>query len=301
MRMNRTPTLLLALLAVAAISGFSGAAKAETAPDTSGMTMSGGDAASSGKTLKDVIQPNTVYATVDGSDIKGSDIQSFITKLPPQLQAAPADKLLGMIVNQMVNDKLVAKEAAKEGLDKDPEVAKRVDDAKAQVIRDVYVEKQLKGKVTDAAVKAKYDDLVKNTPPQDEIRASHILVKDEATAKDIIKQLHGGAKFADLAKKYSIDPTKENGGDLGYFVRGAMVKEFGDAVFSMKKGETTKEPVHTQFGYHVIKVVDRRPQEKPPFDKVKDQIKAQLTDEQIRDIVKNLRDSAKVELKLPKQ
>jgi peptidyl-prolyl cis-trans isomerase C len=295
MRITRFPKLLVALLALTAVSGFALTAKAETAPVADASAP-----AASGKTLKQAIMPNTVYATVDGSDIKGSDINTFIQKLPPQLQAAPADKLLEMIVNQMVNDRLVAKEAAKEGLDKDPEVAKRIDDAKQQVIRDVYVEKQLKGKVSDADVKAKYDEVVKNTPPQDEIRASHILVKDEATAKDIIKQLHGGAKFADLAKKYSIDPTKEQGGDLGYFVRGAMVKEFGDAVFAMKKGEVTKEPVHTQFGYHVIKVVDRRPQEKPPFDKVKDQIKAQLTDQQIRDLVKKLRDGAKVELKLPK-
>lgn len=256
--------------------------------------------AASGKTLKQAISPNTVYATVDGQTIKGTDVQAFVKKLPPQIQEAPADKVLELIVNQLVNDRLVAKAAAAQKLESDPAVAARVKEAREQVIRDVFVEKQLAGKVTDAKVKAKYDELVKSTPPQDEIRASHILVKDEATAKKALDELNKGGDFAAIAKKYSIDPTKDNGGDLGYFVRGAMVKEFGDAVFAMKKGEVSKAPLKTQFGYHIIKVVDRRAQAKPDFDKVKDQIRAQLTDEQIRDIVKKLREDAKVEVNVPK-
>lgn len=295
MRNIRVPNLLVALLAVATISGFAANARAEAPADTATPAA----AASDSKPLKQAIQPGTVYATVNGEDIKGSDVQAFVTKLPPQLQAAPADKLLEMIVNQMINDRLVAKEAAKEGLDKDPDVAKRIEEAKAQVVRDAFVEKKMAGKITDASIKAKYDEVIKNLPPQDEIRASHILVKDEATAKDVIAQLNKGGNFATLAKKYSMDPTKENGGDLGYFVRTAMVKEFGDAVFAMKKGETTKTPIKTQFGYHIIRVTDRRPQQKPKFEQVKDQIRSQLTDEQIRDIVKGLRDTNKVELKLP--
>lgn len=256
-------------------------------------------AAEEAQTLKQAVKPATVYATVDGEDIKGSDIQAFTEKLPPQIQSAPADKVLELIVNQMVNDRLVAKAAAADKLESKPDVAARIKEAEAQVIRDAYVEKALAGKVTDATVKAKYDEMVKATPPQDEIRASHILVKDEATAKDVLAQLKKGGDFKALAKKYSLDPTKENGGDLGYFVRNAMVKEFGDAAFAMKKGDLSKEPIKTQFGYHIIKIVDRRAQKRPPLDKVKDQIRAQLTDEQIREIVKKLRDGAKVELKLP--
>jgi len=252
------------------------------------------------QTLKQALKADTVYATVDGQQIKGSEISAFTQKLPPQIQSAPADKVLELIVNQMVNDRLVAKAAADQKLTSDPAIAARIKEAQEQVIRDAFVEKALAGKVTDAKVKAKYDELVKNTPPQDEIRASHILVKDEATAKDVLAQLNKGGDFAALAKKYSIDPTKDQGGDLGYFVRTAMVKEFGDAVFGMKKGEVSKAPVKTQFGYHIVKIVDRRPLQKPDFAKVKDQIKAQLTDEQIRDIVKKLRDAAKVELTLPK-
>lgn len=264
------------------------------------LAMTSGAHAQEGKTLKASIKSDATYATIDGTPLKGTEVQAFVAKLPPQVQGAPADKALELIVNQMINDRLVAKEAAAEKLDTNPVIAKRIQEAKEQVIRDAFVEKKLEGKITDAKVKAKYDELTKAMTPQDEIRASHILVKDEATAKDVLAQLAKGGDFAALAKKYSIDPTKDNGGDLGYFVRGAMVKEFGDVVFGMKKGETTKEAVKTQFGYHIIKVVDRRPQQKPKFDQVKDQIRGQLTDEQIRDIVKDLRDKAKVEVTLPK-
>lgn len=292
-RSLRYTSLALVLLALAGGSyGLVSKADAQGAAESK--------SAASGKSLKQVVKPDTVYATVEGESITGKQVLVFVQKLPPQLQAAPADKLLELIVNQMVNDRLVAKAAADEKLDAQPDVAKRIQEAKEQVIRDAFVEKQLAGKVTDATVKAKYDELIKAMPAQDEVRASHILVKDEATAKDVLAQLSKGGDFAALAKKYSIDPTKENGGDLGYFVRPAMVKEFGDAVFAMKKGEVSKTPIKTQFGYHIVKIVDRRPQEKPKFDQVKDQIKGQLTDELIRNVVKTLRDKAKVELNLPK-
>jgi peptidyl-prolyl cis-trans isomerase C len=287
-RLIRFSTLGMLMLAIAGGS-YAFMATAEAQP-----------AAAPGKSLKDVVKSDTVYAKVEGETITGKDVLAFVSKLPPQLQAAPGDKLLELIVNQMVNDRLVAKAAAAEKLDQQPDVAKRIQEAKEQVIRDAFVEKKINGKVTDAAVKKKYDELVKNVPAQDEIRASHILVKDQKTADDVLAQLKKGGDFAALAKKYSIDPTKDNGGDLGYFVRSAMVKEFGDAVFAMKKGETTKTAVKTQFGFHIIKVTDRRPQEKPKFDAVKDQIRGQLTEEQVRNIVKNLRDKAKVEITLPK-
>ena len=112
--------------------------------------------------------------------------------------------------------------------------------------------------MTDDEVKARYDEEIKKLPPQEEVHARHILVKTEAEAKDIIKQLDAGKDFAELAKEKSTDPNKSEGGDLGYFAKGRMVKEFEDAAFALKKGEYTKTPVKTQFGYHVIKVEDKR-------------------------------------------
>ena len=251
-----------------------------------------------GKTLKQAVNADTVYATYDGGQVTGKDVLNFMDKLPPALQGAP-DQLLPLIVNQMVNDKLVAKAAIDQKIDQEDVTKQRIDAAREQVIRDRFVEKQLDGKVTDAKLKEKYDTLIKNAPPLEEVHARHILVKDEATAKDVITKLNKGGNFNDLAKQYSIDPSKAQGGDLGYVTRDQMVKEFGDALFAMKKGEVSKTPVKSQFGYHVIKVEDRRTKTKPTYDQVKEALQKQATEEQIRDMVKALREKANVKVNVP--
>ncbi len=252
-------------------------------------------------TLKSILKDDAVYATVGADKITGKDVRVIANQLPPQLQAAPGDKVLELVVNQLVNDRLVDKAAADMKLTEDKVTQERVAEMTKQVVRERYLEKSLEGKVTDASVKAKYDELVSKTPQTDEIRASHILVTDEAKAKEVMDKLAKGEDFAALAKQYSVDPTKDKGGDLGYFVKSAMVKEFGDAVFAMNKGDVSKTPVKTQFGYHIIKVVDKRKQAPPPFDQVKDRIKAQLNDEQARAILDGLRKQSKVEITLPKK
>lgn len=256
------------------------------------------ETAAGGKTLKQAIDASKTYASFNGGKVTGQDVLNFINKLPPALQAAP-DQLLPMIVNQLVNDQLVAIEAKKIKLADEAVTKQRISDAVEQVVRDRYVEKQLEGKVTDAKLKAKYDSVIKNAKAEDEIHASHILVEDEKTAKEIIAKLAKGEDFKALAKKYSIDPSKEQAGDLGYVTKDLMVKEFGDALFAMKKGDVSKAPVKTQFGYHVIKVEDRRQKAKPTFDQVKDSLAKQMTDDAIRDVVKGLREKSDVKLDLP--
>ncbi|MCW5770881.1 MAG: peptidylprolyl isomerase, partial [Rhodospirillaceae bacterium] len=137
---------------------------------------------------------------------------------------------------------------------------------------------------------------VKAYKGDEEIRASHILVKTEQEAKDIIVQLEKGADFAKLAKEKSIDPSKErNSGDLGFFTKDQMVKEFADAAFAMKKGETTKAPVKTQFGWHVIRVTDRRTKDAPKFDEVKDQLRQKLAESIAQEEITKLRSAAKIQ------
>jgi peptidyl-prolyl cis-trans isomerase C len=293
----------VAALAIVAVMGaytLTNKAEAEDAKTAAATSPAAGNPTGKEKSLKDSIKEDTVYATVNDEKVTGKDVEAFVTKLPPTLQQAPADKLIELIVNQMVNDKLVAKEAAAQNLADDPKTKQRIAEATQQVIRDSFVEKQLDGKISDSDVKKKYNELVKAMPEQDEVRARHILVKDESTANEVLAKLNKGDKFEDLAKQYSTDPTKDQGGDLGYFTQAAMVKEFGDAAFAMKKGEVSKTPVKTQFGYHIIKVEDRRKQPKPTFDQVKDRVKAQLTEEQIRKIVEDLRAKNKVEITIPK-
>lgn len=290
---------VMGLVLVAAVAGgaytFTSSAEAETVKN---VAPAAGAPAASGKTLKQAIDPKAVYAIYDGNNITGKDVLDFIAKMPPSLANAP-DQLLGLIVNQMVNDRLVAKAAAEEKLAEEDATKKRIKEAEEQVLRDRFVEKSLEGKVTEAKMKAKYDELVTNKPAPQEIHAFHILVKDEATAKDIIAKLAKGEKFADLAKKYSIDPSKDNGGDLGYVTKDQMVKEFGDALFAMKKGDVSKAPVKTQFGFHVIKAEDVRMKAKPKFEDVKEALQKQMTEEEIRNVVKALREKSKVEIKVP--
>lgn len=291
--------LVAALLAGGAYT-FVDRAEAETA-----QVAATAPAAGNAKVVKldSVIKPAATYATVDGQALKGAELKEFVKRLPPQLQSVPADNannLLELVVNQIVNDKLVAKQAAADKLDQDKDVQARVKEAQEQIIRDVFVEKKLEGKISDKDVKAKYDEMIASMPTELEARARHILVADEKLANEILAKLKKGEKFEDLAKAHSTDATKENGGDLGYFVKSAMVPEFGEAVFSMKKGQVSTKPTKTQFGWHIVKVEDIRPQTKPTFDQVKDRVRAQLTDEKIRKIVEDLRNTAKIEITIPK-
>lgn len=255
--------------------------------------------AKAGPSLAKSIKADTVYATVNGQNITGKDLQEVVKTLPPQIQEAPANNVLPLLVNQLANDRLVDEIAAKDGLADDAKVKERMAAVQKQMVRERFVEKKLDGKVTDAALRKKYEEMLVSNPPQQEVHARHILVKDEAKAKELIEQLNKGADFAKLAKENSIDPSKDNGGDLGYFVKSMMVPEFGDAAFALKKGEYTKTPVKTQFGYHIILVEDNRMQEKPKFDQVKEQVRAQLNQDLIRQMIDELRQANKVEIKLP--
>ena len=297
-----TTIAVLALLAAGAAGAYYWVGRADAQNSSaSDAAPAAGEAAKVDKTpLIKAIKADTVYATVNGTKITGKDLDSMVKAMPPQVQQAPAGQTLPLLVNQYVNDRLVDEAAAKANLASDAKVQERVAAATKQIVRERYVEEQLAGKDTDAALRKKFDQLLAANPLQEEVHARHILVKDEKTANDILARLNKGEDFAKLAKEFSIDPSKDNGGDLGYFVKGMMVKEFGDAAFSMKKGEISKAPVKTQFGYHILKIEDRRMQQKPDFAKVKDQVRGQLNEDLIRQMIDGLRQQNKVEITLPK-
>jgi peptidyl-prolyl cis-trans isomerase C len=159
------------------------------------------------------------------------------------------------------------------------------------------VEKGVVDKVTDAEVRARYDQEIASTPPVNEVHARHILVKTKEEAEAIIKQLDGGADFQKLANEHTSDPSgKTNGGDLGWFGPGQMVPEFDKAAFALDVGKYTKEPVQSQFGWHVIKLEDKRVKQPPAFDDVKDQAKQAVIRDKYFALVKQLRGAAKVEI-----
>lgn len=238
---------------------------------------------------------NPVIAVVNGEEIRRSDVQDFVSNLPQQFAQAPVEQIYPMVIDQIINGTLVFQKAEKAKLSDDPEVAKRLTDAKKQIMRSVYIERQLEKRVTDTKMREEYTSLQKETQGKKETRARHILLETEDEAKAVIKELNAGTDFAELAKKKSVGPTAPNGGDLGYFTEDAMVPEFSKAAFALKPGTYTKEPVKTQFGWHVIKVEDRRDIQIPPYEAIKAQLQAQLNQEALDNILEDLRAEAKIE------
>jgi peptidyl-prolyl cis-trans isomerase C len=195
----------------------------------------------------------------------------------------------------MISMQLVAEQGLKDGLDKDPDVTARLAVARMRLLADAESQKYLKGKEpTDADLHAEYDSAVASMD-KTEYHARHILVANQETAEAIIKRLKGGAKFEDLAKAQSLDGSKAQGGDLGWFTLARMVKPFADAVKGLKKGEITPQPVQTQFGWHVIQLEDTREVNPPPFEQVKEQITNRVIQKKLQAYVAELRKTAKID------
>jgi peptidyl-prolyl cis-trans isomerase C len=175
-------------------------------------------------------------------------------------------------------------------------VKARIEQITNQVIQEVLIRRHLQTMMTEDAIKARYQKFVAEQPAQIEVRASHILVATEEEANDIIKQLEGGADFAAIAKEKSTDPSaKQNGGDLGYFTATEMVPEFSQAVFALEKGESTKAPVKSQFGWHVIKVEGVRTKGFPPFEQIKEQAARYVSQKAESEAITQLHSAAKIE------
>ena len=241
-------------------------------------------------------EPTDVVAKVGDIDITEADIAFAAQDLGPQLQRFPPAQWRSILVDVMVDMELLAKAARDEKIDQEPDFKRQVDFLKLRALRNAYVTREISGKITDDDLKAAYDKEVKNFKGEEEVHARHILVKTEAEAKDIIKQLDKGADFAKLAEEKSTGPSGPKGGDLGYFTKEQMVAPFADAAFALKPGTYTEKPVKTDFGWHVIKVEDKREQKAPTFDEAKDDLRQNLTRERYAEVMDKLKSDNKVEI-----
>ncbi len=237
-----------------------------------------------------------VVAKVNNEVIHRSDVVHQLQLMGPQAQQLPPQMIYPQLLQKLIATKLVSAQGYAEKLENDKDVKAQLKQAQDELVAESYVHKAIQPKLTDEKVKARYDELSAKFKPQDEVRARHILVKTEAEALDLIKQIKGGADFAKLAGEKSTDTgSAKSGGDLGYFAHDAMVKPFADAAFGMKVGDVSQTPVKTEFGYHVIKLEDKRKSSPPPIAEVKDQIINQLGQEMTNDLVKGLEAKAKIE------
>lgn len=240
-----------------------------------------------------------VIMKVDNQDITKSEVDSMWGGLFPPGQAPALDamqpQMREKILRGIMTERLMLAEALKQGVDKDPTVQKEVEEVKRKLIVRHFLEAKT-ADVTDADLKKEYDAMVVVMRDQKEVRARHILVETEAQAKDIKKKLSEGKSFDALAKEYSKDPgSAKQGGDLGYFTKNKMVKEFADAAFTMKKGEVSN-PVKSQFGWHIIKVEDARNVTIPTFNAVKEQLKAQAQEKKLEAYIRGLAKDADVKV-----
>ncbi len=239
--------------------------------------------------------PNRTMATVNGVALPAV-YGEFIRQSRGARGASPESLSDDSIRDALINVELLAQEAVRKGLDKNPKVNAGIEYQKQELLGQAAIEDfAASHPISEDTIKAEYE-ATKAKAGESEYRARHILVPTEKEAKDLIAKITAKkAKFEDLAKKYSKDPSGGNGGDLGWALPANLVPEFAKAMTALKKGEMTKEPVQTQFGWHIIQLEDTRKLDFPAYDKIKNRIGGQMQQQQIRKFVQELRATAKVE------
>jgi len=236
-----------------------------------------------------------VVARVNGTEIRLSDLQDAMGSLPAEYRSMPPQTLYPALINQLVDLEAVVAMARKQGLDKDPTVQRQMARAQEEALQSALFHRDIGPLITDEAVRARYDRDIAGKPGEAEVHASHILVANEADAVAIIAELKKGGDFAAIAKARSSDPGAAQGGDLGWFKKGDMLPEFADAAFALQPGQTTDKPVHTQYGWHVIKVEERRTATPPTFEQASEGLRNQMVQDGLQKLVASALAEVKVE------
>ena len=236
-----------------------------------------------------------VVAVVDGTELHRSEVEAIVRTLPEQYRQVPLPQIYGMLLDRAIDFRLLANAAEEQNLEGDPEVQAALEQARAGVLRDAYVRQKIEQGTTEDKLRARYEEIKDDEGfTQEEVHARHILVESEQAAEEIIAKLEDGADFAALAEERSIGPSAPQGGDLGFFRRDQMVPEFAEVAFALQPGEHTAEPVQTQFGWHVIEVLDRR-MGTPSFVETEPRLRQELAREVVMALVADLRADAEIE------
>ena len=240
-------------------------------------------------------QETLTVATVNGAPISIDLVGNVINDLPEELRRQPLSTYYDRVVNTIINARLTAEQAIKEGIDNDPLIKELIEQERNRILGDVWLSRIVQPQINDAMVEEEYNALVADTESRTEVSASHILVATEAEAQTVIDRLDNGEDFAALAEEVSTGPSSANGGSLGYFGRGAMVPDFENASFGLAAGTYTQSPVETQFGWHVIKIEDKRVAQPPSLDAAREAIIRELSARHAGTILTELRNAATIE------
>lgn len=219
---------------------------------------------------KQVADPQDVVAKVGNEDITREDVYTYMEQLPARVRHLDPEKVFPLALQQLVDQTVIEHQARQSGIAESEQVEQRLAELKEQVVRNVFLENEIEEAVTEEKLRAAYEEATARQEEVEEVRASHILVESREEAQSIITGLEEGKSFDELAGEY------EQSGDLGYFSRKEMVKPFADKAFDIEAGSYTKEPVKTQYGWHVIKVVDRRVRPGPAFEDMKSMLEMRV-------------------------
>ena len=241
------------------------------------------------------MSPDKVVATVEGRPITEGEL---VLAAPPQRPGQPPqtdEQRRASALSALIDLRAVAARAEEEGL-VDEDFERRMQFLRDRELHNAYLSSTIEPAITEALLRERYDQEVGSTPPVDEIRASHILLETEEDAKAVIAELEAGADFAELARARSTGPSAANGGDLGFFGPGRMVPAFDEAARALDVGASSSEPVQTQFGFHVIKVTDKREVAPPPFEQVREQVREIVARELYVEALREARADAEVQI-----
>ena len=271
------------------LSGLVALSAACTKPATDAAKSAGAAPAAAAKAV--------TVATVGGKPISSELFDTFLQAVTGKPASAATPEQKQQLLDQLVNMTLAAQAGEKEGLQNDPQVKARTELLQMQILAEAASEKYIKAHpVSDTEVRAEYDRQVANMPK--EYKARHILVETKEIAQSVIRDLKAGGDFAKLATSESKDPgSAKNGGELGWFSASSMVKPFADALATLQKGQTTPEPVQTQYGWHVIQLEDTRSPQPPAFDDVKQQVETITQRKKLQAYLDELRKTAQVQKK----
>lgn len=246
-------------------------------------------------------EDDPVLATVDGTEIHRSDVEAARARLPEQYRQLPPQVLEEALVQRLVDEELLRREAERRGLADDPEVKAELERARATILRAILMERIVREATTEEKLRAAYGERVKDpAAKRSEAKLRHILVQSEDEARAVIAELEHGADFAELAKQRSTGPSAAQGGDLGWVAEDRLVPEFARAAFALEPGSFTKEPVQTRFGWHVILMEERR-EGVPSFEEMRPELEQQLAEAALRREVEALRARTKIEMRQPSQ
>ena len=237
---------------------------------------------------------DAVVARANGVDIHESDLAFAEEEIGANMPQMGADQKRDYLITYLADVIVLSQAAEKQKLADNADVQRRLSFDRNRVLMEALLQNAGRAAITDAAMHQVYDDAVKQMQPEQEVHARHILVATEDEAKAIAADLKKGADFAAVAKEKSKDPGAANGGDLGYFTKDQMVPEFAEVAFKLDRGQVS-DPIHTQFGWHIIKVEDKRTKPTPTFDQVKGQLQNYVAHRAQAELVDSLRKTAQIE------